>query len=98
MRYDQTLIRLTLVADGGMARFKPVIDQSGGLEGVEVEACMPHKGIQISQVRALVCAVIEAAAWRASWFQAIAAGLPVPPEFPANRDPALGILWTGDGV
>ena len=95
MKYKQSLIRSALVADGGLARFKPVIHQSGRLGGVEVEACMPYKGIKVSQIRALVSGVIEAAVWRSSSFKAIAMDLPPPPEFPAHRDPSLGILWTG---
>ena len=91
MRDDRCLIRLALVSDAGLARFRPVMNRADVLKGVEVMACMPHEGLTRTQVRALISAVIEAAVWRSPSFQAVARGLPVPPEFPDGRDPSLGI-------
>ena len=96
MRDDRSLIRLALVSDVGLARFRPIMNRADGLKGIEAMACMPHEGLTRTQVRALISAVIEAAVWRSPSFQAVVRGLPVPPAFPDGRDPSLGILWSED--
>ncbi len=93
---DWDLIRRLLESDGGLARFRPVLNRSGGLKAIEVTACMPHERLTSTQVQALVRAVIESAVWQAPLFQALVNGLAVPPAFPRGQDPSLGLLWSDD--
>ena len=90
---DWDLMRCVLESDTGLARFRPVLGQSGGIKAIEVTACMPLEPLTSTQIQTLVRAVIELAVWNAPRFQALVNGLPEPPEFLQGQDPSLGLLW-----
>jgi len=93
-RHDPDLMRFLLGSDSGLARFRPVLDRLGGLNAVEVTACIPHECLTTTQIQVLVRAVIESAVWQAPRFKALVNSLTEPPELPRGQDPSLGLLWS----
>ena len=93
---DPELINTILNARSGLARFKPISENPGRIEEIEVTACLPNHQLSAPLITTFTTAVVAAAVRHAPRLPALSNGFPVPEDWPAGQDPSLGIKWSDD--
>ena len=94
-RCDDWIVAFLSRTCTGLARFNPVPDEDGALQGIEVSVCLPHRELSVYQVELSMFELIKASVCYAPELQAAAYGLSPPPKWPNGEDLSMGLRWSG---
>ena len=94
-RYDPFFMARILRAKTGLAQIGYSPKNARSNQYLEIKACIPKQELTTSLVSTMTTAVLDTAIGWLPRLQAITHGLPLPPAWPKEEDPALGILWAG---